>query len=1109
MSMNSGNIESPFHQKLLEIIREDNGVDAKVNKRYLESIVDAIPGGLVVYRFSEGEFKNLYISPKIPAILGMTMEEYTEKIGRNSGLKSVYEPDRNLFKNNIYKSVKNASNLDLNVRLVDVTGKIIWVNIRIKAMHRSDGVVVYCGIVHEISAYSVVYRSVLDEIDEMVCVWDCETKTLLYFNKTMKDRLLYSPELITELIKGEDEYIGSVDSKSEVYNLVKNVEIGKKSYNIKTKSAELYSRKVVVACISDVTENTVLKSRFNEVIETLACSCIKYINNEEWTVVEANDMFYDMIGYTPQEFKELKNNSFAALLPNKNIEEKYSSINSKSGYTKREYYIITKNNDVKYIIDQSVFVEEDEQEYFYATFFDITERKLNEIITEEKYQEEINYRNSMSESLFAYCKVNLTLGIIVDWNLRSGAIEGFKAGMSFEELLNILSEKYYTDETVTYIAEEFGVENLKSKYSSGIRNYVVENYICYLNGEGMWCSVQISLRENPYTKDVEAFIYLTDVTDKKYSDMAIKKEMSDEYDFIACIDVIHNRSVIIDSTNNGKENKYVCPDYNAEVERYANTLLLSEDREVIKRLLSLENVLSELECKSVYELVHREMKIAGVCNYKKFRYTYFDKKKGLLLFSQRDVTENVKRENRNILEKIKQSGNEKIISLINKYIERQDQLKADMLNQVHINSMTGLLNIDGFSIEVERLIRENPDEDYYIVVRDINDFKVFNELYGRTKGDEFLKYMADNYSKIIADTHGVCGYLGADDFVACYSCSSIEKFEEVSFKVSEIVRNFPVDYKFITTAGVYKIEEDNMPVTAMCDRAKLALNEANKIMRPYEIYDDKMRANLIISQEIVNDFPYALKSQQFKVYLQPQYNINNGKIVGAEALVRWTHPVKGIIQPGEFIPVLEKNGLISQLDSFIAEEICRLMKLFNDTIGDLPPAIAMNLSRADIFRPELISELNAIRERYDMPPIVLRLEITESVYVSRPDYMSKFVNNLRNIGYKVEMDDFGSGYSSLNALKDLEIDLLKLDMEFLSSINTEKGSKIIKAVVAMADAIGVPVLTEGVETKEQVDFLKSIGCKYVQGYYFAKPMSIEDYIKLILSSEYEYIKQER
>lgn len=1109
MSMNSGNIESPFHQKLLEIIREDSQAEVKVNKGYLESIVNAIPGGLIVYQLIDGEFKNLYVSPKIPAMLGMTMEEYTEKIGRKSGLKSVYEPDRDLIKARVHESMKEASSLDINVRFLNVAGEIIWVNIRSKVMSRRDGAVICCGIVYEISAYSQIYRSVLDEIDEMVCVWDCETKTLLYFNKTMKDRILYSTGFVAELIKGEYEFDFDYN-KSEEYSLVKNLEIGKKSYNVKTKSAELYGRKVVVMCISDVTENTVLKSRFNEVIETLACSCIKCRNNREWTVVDANDMFYNMIGYTPQEFKELKNNSFAALVPDKNIQKnKYSSSYSKSGYSEKEYYIVTKDNDVKYIIDQSVLVEEDEEEYFYTTFFDITERKLNEIITEEKYQEEINYRNSMSESLFASCKINLTSDIIVDWNSRYGDMSDINTGMSFEEAVNILSTKYYTAETIAYIKREFSIENLKNKYDSGIRNYVVENYIDFIGDTGMWGSFQISLRENPYTKDIEAFIYLMDVSDKKYLDMAINKELVNEYDFISCIDAVHNKSVMIDATNKHNENKYICPDYNAEVERYSNTLLLKEDREEMKKLLSLETVLAELEKKSVYEIIHREMKIAGVCYYKKYRYTYLDKNKGLLLFSQRDVTESVMRENRNILEKVKQRDNETLIGLINKYLERQDKLREDMINQAHINSMTGLLNINGFSIKVKRLLEENPDKSYFIVVRDINKFKVFNELYGRTKGDEFLKYMANNYSRIIADLGGVCGYLGSDDFVSCYSCSSIDKLEEIAAEVNEMVKAFPVGYKFITTAGVYKIEDSNMSVDVMCNRAQLALYEARNNMAHYEIYDDKIRARLINSQEIVNDFPYALKNQQFKVYLQPQYNINNGKIVGAEALVRWTHPVKGVMPPGEFIPVLERNGLIPQLDCFIAEEVFRLMRLFKDTLGSLPPAIAMNLSRMDIFRPELISEFNAIREKYDMPSIALRLEITESLFVSQPDYMTGFVNELRNMGYKVEMDDFGSGYSSLNALKDLEIDLLKLDMEFLSAVNTEKGAKIIKAVVKMADDIGVPVLTEGVETKEQVDFLKSIGCKYVQGYYFGKPMSIEDYIKLIMSSEYEYITKDR
>lgn len=417
-------------------------------------------------------------------------------------------------------------------------------------------------------------------------------------------------------------------------------------------------------------------------------------------------------------------------------------------------------------------------------------------------------------------------------------------------------------------------------------------------------------------------------------------------------------------------------------------------------------------------------------------------------------------------------------------------------------------DIESFSVKVKEFINKEDNRDYYIVISDINGFKVFNAIYGRNKGDEFLEYVADVYGNVISQEDGVWEYLGADDFILCTYAQSFEKFRRLSSEIYKGIKEFPVAYEFLTSVGIYKIEDFSMPVASMYDRAVIALNEAKSNASYYEIYDNKMQAKLISNQEILNEFSAALKNNELKVYFQPQYNILNGKIVGAEALVRWIHPTKGYIPPSDFVPVLENNGLVGQLDKYIADEVCRLMKYFADTCDVLPPAIAINIARGDLFSSDFIYELNSIVRKYGVPNIVIRLEITESVYVSRPDYLVKLINKLRELGYKVEMDDFGSGYSSLNALKDLEIDLLKLDMKFISSSNTDKGRKIVKAVVAMADDIGVPVLVEGVETGEQVDFLKSVGCKYVQGYYYGRPMTMEEYIELVLNNEYEYIVNE-
>lgn len=439
-------------------------------------------------------------------------------------------------------------------------------------------------------------------------------------------------------------------------------------------------------------------------------------------------------------------------------------------------------------------------------------------------------------------------------------------------------------------------------------------------------------------------------------------------------------------------------------------------------------------------------------------------------------------------------------------LEKKKMLRREIKKHFYINKLTGLYNFDGFAVEAERLLNKNPNDNFFIIVRDINGFKVFNQLYGRSKGDEFLRYFADNLKGFVAERGGICGYIGEDDFVAIYKSDCIDEVNNVSKKMTEALKKFYIDYSFIDTVGIYKVESRKMPVKEMCDKAVLALEEAKKNSLNYCVYDNEIGRKLIESQEIVNDFDSAMKNREIQVYIQPQYNVFSGNIVGGEALVRWNHPTKGVMFPGEFIPELEKNGLMGRLDRYVTDEVFALMKFLDENIeGKIPPAIAVNLSGRDIFSPGLLNDIEAMRLKYNLKSYVVRFEITESVYVSQPKYMIEFINKMRSAGYRIEMDDFGSGYSSLNALKDLDIDLLKLDMKFLTSINTDKGRKIIEAVVALADAISVPVLTEGVETAEQAEFLRSIGCKYAQGYFYSKPITVNEYVELVRSNDYEYI----
>ncbi len=1112
--------EKTVYEKLFRIIGEDDpGKEAIVlNRKQIENVFSAIPGGLVMYKLKDDKTEMLYISPNVLEMLGVDPESYDKVVNKMSEIDKIFTPDREHMREVVQRSVEEETNLSFNMRIINRNKELVWLNVNGAALRQKDGSVICCGVVHNIDRYSKPYKDILDNVDEIAFIMDFNTKEILYANEKLRKTFLNNERLragqtVYEIFNEGDKAcdLCDTDKFKNQPNISYEMRYKGRNYDVLSSHIIYYNRELAITCMSDATESKMLKTNFDATVEMMTCGRVKCIKDTAFTVVEANENFYNMIGYTPEQFKAEKNNSFAALIPKTQVAQIISSVDHNlvsTDYTKSEFCFRRRDGSVKYVIDQSAFVVEDGQEYIYSTFIDITERKLKETVVEERYQQELKHKSAVLKNLVAYCEINVTQDMIIDWSSRYGDESRVKVGMTIEECLDHLGHgEKLTKDTYNFLAKRIDRNVLLRSYNRGNKNLFYEYFFKYESGYNLWMSLEISLRANPSSKDIEAFIYFKDINNHKQISLAINQEVSEEYEVVACIDAVHGSIVrsIMDNASD-KEMTVFYPDYADEIEKYVTTLLMPEDREFIQERTSILRIMSELESKNIYSFVFPETGIDGICRYKKFKYSYMDKDKKLILCTQRDVTDIV--EDRVLASSMQENG-EKLDNDVaaEQYLQKYKQIGEEILKHAHINSLTSLLNINGFCLECKKLFAENPDKNFFIIKRDLNNFKAFNELYGRKAGDEFLSYVGRHYKKIITDKGGCCGYLGGDDFIACYAGDKIESIETVTHQIQEIVDSYPIDYKFILSTGIYIVNDKNIPVITMCDRAEIALNQAKKTFTPFCIYDEGIRADIIKTQEIVRDFPEALKERQFHMYLQPQYNMLNGKIVGAEALVRWIHPDKGIISPGNFIPVLEQNALIAQLDNYIAEEACRVMSLLKKALPSVePPTIAINLSRADLFRPKLIEELNAARAKYDIPTKDLRLEITESLYVEQPEVMINVVDNLREIGYSVEMDDFGSGYSSLNTLKDISIDLLKLDMVFLSAVNTRKGAKLVESVVYMAKMLNIPVLTEGVETKEQMDFLTSIGCKYAQGYYFAKPMPIEDYINLLMSSEFDKIK---
>lgn len=385
-----------------------------------------------------------------------------------------------------------------------------------------------------------------------------------------------------------------------------------------------------------------------------------------------------------------------------------------------------------------------------------------------------------------------------------------------------------------------------------------------------------------------------------------------------------------------------------------------------------------------------------------------------------------------------------------------------------IDQLTGTLNINGFRKRAEYLIRNNPNEKYVMWFCDIKKFKFVNDLFGYEVGDRLIRYWAGLVVKLIGDNEA-CGRFSGDTLVTLTKFKGEDdirkNFDIVCNKVCNYLIRPGTSYNVEIAAGIYELKPEDMSnpnINQMFDWANVAQKSVKNLSgNQLGIFGEEMWRKqwreLVISQSIDS----ALENGEISVWLQPQYNFVTDRIIGAEALCRWTHSSLGWISPGEFIPILERTGQIAQLDYYIWEQACKLMRKWLDQGSFIPVSVSVNISRIDLLDDRIYSRLTNLLKKYDIPASMLRLEITESAYMSKPEVLIGVVDKLHELGFTVEMDDFGSGFSSLNMLKEVQVDVLKMDLRFLQNEkngNGDKGGKIINAVIRMAHELTIPVV---------------------------------------------------
>ncbi len=430
----------------------------------------------------------------------------------------------------------------------------------------------------------------------------------------------------------------------------------------------------------------------------------------------------------------------------------------------------------------------------------------------------------------------------------------------------------------------------------------------------------------------------------------------------------------------------------------------------------------------------------------------------------------------------------------------QNEQLVEMHRFIEKDALTGIDNRETFYRKTASLLQKNQDIAYNILFFDISCFKVINDMFHLDTGNLVLKTAAI-YFQVLAGETGTCGRIESDHFALCLPAAQAD-MDSIIEGLDSTVQSLGISHNIAFYAGIYPVDNAFLPVDQMCDRANMALhNVKGSYLTRYSYYDKSMRDRMFEEQMIVRDMEFALLERQFCIYLQPVCNLQTDRIVAAEALVRWQHPAQGMIPPDRFISVFERNGFISRLDRFVWTEVCRFIQAQKQRTGTVIP-VSVNVSRLHFYATDMLDFLLGLLRTYALEPEMLRLEIDESAYTDNPHQMARCVRELREHGFIVLLDDFGSGYSSLNMLKDLPVDGIKLDRSFVREVGqSARAGTIMEAIVAMVKKLAMGIVVEGVETKDQLEYLASIGCEDMQGYYFSRPLPEKEFVELLLRKQ--------
>lgn len=660
---------------------------------------------------------------------------------------------------------------------------------------------------------------------------------------------------------------------------------------------------------------------------------------------------------------------------------------------------------------------------------------------------------------------NISQGICLSFAGRRDELE-CQSEESIDTYIQRVSEMIPMPESREHFCQVFSQQNMLKRFTEGTAALSMEAAFFY-SEEQQPCVLRINVDMacNSFSREIEGVLHFTDVTVAYLIENVPQKIYQKDYENIIIIDAKREKMIKTDVLSS------VISDYLKKEEAYegyrsysSHRAVVESERERFKKCVELSTIKEGLRKDKQYFFTIHETDKTGEVRLKRYSYIYIDERVDIIVGAREDITE----------------------------FSEKDVL-------------TGGYNRRGFIRITERLLNEVPDRTKYAVLFfNVKNFKAVNELFGVESGDVVLQniFRTLTHSKL---SPVITARVESDHFVCLVENKNLD-FEELT---SVCDNKFVKDGKcmnLIIRCGIFYVEEKPMKISRMIDRAKLVKRYiTDEYVQPYMVYDHSMQVAYIDKAKLAGELQEGIAKEQFKVYYQPVIDTKTGKIASAEALIRWIHPDKGFISPALFIPALEENGHISELDFYVLKKVWQFINDRCENNKFVVP-ISVNLSWMDfydeIMMEKILKEMDRFRE--NGREHMARFEITETSYAAIRENRSGILESLRIKNAKILLDDFGSGFSSFGMLQDYDFDILKIDMSFIRKIGENPKTKsIVHSIIGMAHEIGIKTVAEGVETEEQVSFLRQSGCDYIQGYYYSKPLPEEEFVEFLEKADAE------